>query len=56
MEKQGKNESTSTYNSTNLQCTRYPNELFEYTTKFGYFPYLNILNRPDYLNVRVLPR
>ena len=30
-------------------------DLFEYTEQFGYFPYLNILDHPDYLNVRVLP-
>ena len=30
-------------------------ELFDYAKQFGYFPYLNILDHPDYLNVRVLP-
>jgi len=54
MEKQGKmrvqvHTTVQIYNILDL------NKLFEYTEKFGYFPYLNILNHPDYLNVRVLP-
>ena len=55
MEKQGKmrvqvHSTVQIYNVLDL------NELFEYTMQFGYFPYLNILDHPDYLNVRVLPR
>ena len=55
MEKQGKmrvqvHTAVQIYNVLDL------NELFEYTMQFGYFPYLNILDHPDYLNVRVLPR
>lgn len=55
MEKQGKmrvqvHTTVQIYNILDL------NELFEYTTQFGYFPYLNILNHPDYLNIRVLPQ
>ena len=54
MEKQGKmrvqvHSTVQIYNVLDL------NELFEYTMQFGYFPYLNILDHPDYLNVRVLP-
>jgi len=54
MEKQGKmrvqvHSTVQIYNVLDI------NELFEYTMQFGYFPYLNILNHPDYLNVRVLP-
>ena len=55
MEKQGKmrvqvHSTVQIYNVLDL------NELFEYTMQFGYFPYLNILDHPDYLNVRVLPQ
>lgn len=31
-------------------------DLFGYLKEFGFFPYLNILDRPAYLNARVLPR
>jgi len=55
MEKQGKmrvqvHSTVQIYNVLDL------NELFDYTMQFGYFPYLNILDHPDYLNVRVLPQ
>tara|TARA_B100000700_G_scaffold273618_1_gene318091 strand:- start:586 stop:1842 length:1257 start_codon:yes stop_codon:yes gene_type:complete len=54
MEKEGKmrvqvHTTVQLYNILDLT------DLFEYVDQFGYFPYLNILDHPDYLNVRVLP-